>query len=708
MNRVDRSLFFRWIAVASFSSALLFLSPSVLAQGEIPTAPPAKTDSTSETSQPTQKTPPAIKSVYLVGSELDYPPFAMVDDKGQPYGYSIDLIKAAAEAMGMKLQFRTGPWNEMRSDLEKGEVDILPLVAYNEERDRVFDFSVTHTINDAAIFGRKNSPSFQSLNDLRDKEVIVMRGDWTYDYLVSRKQFRNLILVDSLTDGFRLLASGKHDYMFSPRLNGLVLVRELGLSDRLKTIGEAIQANKRGYAFAVRQGNTELLQRLDRGLNIIKASGTYDRIYDKWFSSVDSRGMSSEQVFSWIRNTILASAVIAALILAWSLSLRRQVHLRTRELEQAKGELETSNYKLEEYSQTLEHKVNERTQELRQTLEDLKKAQSELIQSEKMAALGQLIAGVAHEINTPLGAIRSSSENISEFFHENLAQLPELFRSIPLEHQANFTALVNSSDDSGSVLTSKERRKLKRRLTEELESEGVDEAEDVSDLLLDMEAYARLNTILPLLKDPQGFELLNLAYQLSTLQKSTSTIKTATDRAAKMVFALKTYSHQDHTGVKELANVIDGIETVLTLYHNKLKQGVEVIKNYAKIPDVYCYADELNQIWTNLIHNALQAMNYRGTLIVDVEQRSRYVVVSITDNGSGIAPEIMPRIFEPFFTTKRAGEGSGLGLDIVKKITKKHQGKVEVSSVPGKTTFSIYLPINLEPDPYAETHNNLR
>jgi two-component system, NtrC family, sensor kinase len=286
--------------------------------------------------------------------------------------------------------------------------------------------------------------------------------------------------------------------------------------------------------------------------------------------------------------------------------------------------------------------------------------------------------------------------------------LPELFRSIPLEHQANFMGLVNSSEDSGSVLTSKERRKLKRRLTEELETEGVEDAEDVSDLLLDMEAQDRLNAILPLLKDPQGSELLNLAYQLSTLQKSTNTIKTATDRAAKMVFALKTYSHHDHTGIKELANVIDGIETVLTLYYNKLKQGVEVIKNYAKIPDVYCYADELNQIWTNLIHNALQAMNYQGTLIVDVERRARYITVSITDSGSGIDPEIMPKIFEPFFTTKRAGEGSGLGLDIVNKITKKHKGKVEVSSVPGKTTFSIYLPIDLDPDPYAETHNNLR
>jgi signal transduction histidine kinase len=164
------------------------------------------------------------------------------------------------------------------------------------------------------------------------------------------------------------------------------------------------------------------------------------------------------------------------------------------------------------------------------------------------------------------------------------------------------------------------------------------------------------------------------------------------------VFALKSYARYDTTGEKIEINITDGIETVLTLYHNQLKQGVEVIRNYADLPAVLCYPDELNQVWTNLVHNALQAMNNKGTLTIDATQQDTRVLISITDSGKGIPPEIKSKIFEPFFTTKPAGEGSGLGLDIVKKIIEKHEGTIEVKSVPGQTTFTVSIPINLIKD----------
>jgi len=110
---------------------------------------------------------------------------------------------------------------------------------------------------------------------------------------------------------------------------------------------------------------------------------------------------------------------------------------------------------------------------------------------------------------------------------------------------------------------------------------------------------------------------------------------------------------------------------------------------------IMCYPDELNQVWTNLLHNALQAMDYRGTLQIEVKQQERNLLVSIADTGKGISSEIMPRIFEPFFTTKAPGEGSGLGLDIVKKIIDKHEGEIDVESASGKTKFTVRLPLNL-------------
>jgi signal transduction histidine kinase len=198
------------------------------------------------------------------------------------------------------------------------------------------------------------------------------------------------------------------------------------------------------------------------------------------------------------------------------------------------------------------------------------------------------------------------------------------------------------------------------------------------------------------LKDSQSRNIVQTAYQFATVQKSTKNIATATDRAAKIVFALKSYSRYDQSGSKVIANITDGIDTVLTLYHYQIKHGVEVVRNYGtNLPSVLCYPDELNQVWTNLVHNALQAMGNKGVLKIDVKHQANAISVSITDSGPGIPPEIMPRIFEPFFTTKPPGEGSGLGLDIVQKILEKHQGALQVESVPGQTKFTISLPIEI-------------
>ncbi|MGB5593687.1 MAG: HAMP domain-containing sensor histidine kinase, partial [Crocosphaera sp.] len=190
-----------------------------------------------------------------------------------------------------------------------------------------------------------------------------------------------------------------------------------------------------------------------------------------------------------------------------------------------------------------------------------------------------------------------------------------------------------------------------------------------------------------------------------TLRKSSETIKTATERAAKIVFALKSYARYDLGTEKMEGNLIHGIETVLTLYQNQIKKGVEVIKNYTELPLILCYHDQLTQVWTNLIHNALQAMNYQGTLTIDVKRDNDLVLVKITDSGKGISDKVMERIFEPFFTTKIAGEGTGLGLDIVQKIVKRHDGKITVNSLPGATTFTVSIPIITKQD-LSENMNN--
>jgi C4-dicarboxylate-specific signal transduction histidine kinase len=390
-------------------------------------------------------------------------------------------------------------------------------------------------------------------------------------------------------------------------------------------------------------------------------------------------------------------------------NLEEQIKQQTLELRQANIQLKQeicdrieAEAEVRRLNAELEQRVEERTaqlaesnRELAQVLVDLQAAQQELIHSEKMAALGQLIAGVAHEINTPLAAIRSSVQNISEFLTENLEKLPIFFRELSPEHQQYFFALLQKSTQEADTLSSKEKRQIKKALQRQLESQEIADADSLACTLADIGVHHEIEVFLPFLKSLDSSRILQTAYRFATVQKSARTIATATERAAKIVFALKTYGRYDNSGKKVLANIIDGIETVLTLYHYQLKQGVEVIRNYApNLPAILCYPDELNQVWTNLLHNALQAMDYRGNLKIEVKQQDQNILVKIADTGKGIAPEIMSRIFEPFFTTKGSGEGSGLGLDIVNKIIDKHYGMIGVESEIGQTTFTVSLPIS--------------
>lgn len=346
-------------------------------------------------------------------------------------------------------------------------------------------------------------------------------------------------------------------------------------------------------------------------------------------------------------------------------------------------------------SATLEENVRERTSELTQANEEIgrlnEKLRAELIRAEKMASLGHLIAGIAHEINTPLGAIRASVDNVSDALVETLEQLPGLFHSLPRELQNIFLCLVKRSVHRETRLSAREERKLKRKLIRILEKEDVDDADDIADTLTDMGVYNDIDTFLPILREGSQ-PALQTAYNLSSLQRSFQNIAVATDRAAKVVSALKNYARYDNnSGDRVEWDLTEGIETVLTLYHNQLKRGVEVIRNYEAIPLIPCYPDELNQVWTNLVHNAIQAMENNGTLTIDIRREENQAVVMFTDTGKGIPDKIRERIFEPFFTTKPVGEGSGLGLDIVRKIVEKHKGQIRVESEPGRTRFSVFL-----------------
>lgn len=353
----------------------------------------------------------------------------------------------------------------------------------------------------------------------------------------------------------------------------------------------------------------------------------------------------------------------------------------------------------------LEEKVALRTSELSEkntalalTLTELKNTQNQLIESEKLAALGQLIAGIAHEVNTPLGAIKASSENS----RDALASLRENFDLVvdkmDTGKKDQFIKLLVLSNNSNEKLSSKELRTLRVDLLLAYKFASIPHVDEVTELLLDMRIYENIADILKALGN-EVLEVVSLAYNINSLQNNNINILHACEQQSKIIFALKSYIHREQKDIMVTTDLSHDIDTVLMLYDNKIKDRVTVLKNYEQIPSIMCRHNELNQVWTNIIHNAIQAISQKGVLQIKILQNGESAIIQFQDSGDGIPEDIQNKIFTPFFTTKPKGEGSGLGLSICKKIVEAHGGTIYFTSRPGETIFTIKLPLKVGTTP---------
>lgn len=307
-----------------------------------------------------------------------------------------------------------------------------------------------------------------------------------------------------------------------------------------------------------------------------------------------------------------------------------EIEIQKKIIEESKDEINRTLTEVDKQHKLIEIK----NKELNVLLHDLKEAQQQLVMSEKMASLGQLTAGVAHEINNPINFVSANIKPLKEDLADIIDTIHEYERIIDENELDHFFAKA------------KEENKKK-----------------------------------------------DLEFTLNEVQELLKGIEEGALRTSEIVKGLRNFSRLDQNVVKN-TNINEGLESTLAILHSSFKDRISIVKEYRNLPEIACLPGEINQVFMNILSNAIQAIKGKGNIYITTKKMSNHVTIEIRDTGSGMTATTQHKIFEPFFTTKDVGKGTGLGLSISYGIIKKHNGTIEVTSTLGEgTTFLITLPV---------------
>jgi polar amino acid transport system substrate-binding protein len=547
-----------------------------------------------------QRQSPPTRRPLLVGGDKNYPPYEYLDENGQPAGFDVDLTKAIGEAMGVPVRFVLMDWSRLHEALADGTVDVLQRTPYSNLWLREAELTPPHTTINHAIFARKGTPAVASLDELAGKKVIVHPGGSINDILDGLGYEKDLIFSRTPVGGLRRLASGEGDYAVVAMLPGVFAIKQEGL-DNIRVVAKSVTTQP--YGFAVRHGDDATLSLLNEGLALVKQSGRYRELRRKWFGVMDSQAFSLRMALRY------AAVVLGPLLLLlggaalWTRSLKKQVAQRTRSLSEA--------------------------------LERLRENQQQLVQADKMAALGVLVSGVAHEINNPNGLILLNVPILKKINAEAGRVLDEVCRE-----RGDFPL--------GGSTYLRIRDKLPH-IVEVVE----ESAQRIRRIVDDLRDFSRVAPA----SDHKAFDLGEVARKAARLVGSSLTKAT-------------------------------------TRFRLDLAEG---------LPPVWGNPARIEQVVVNLLLNASQALSSPEqaiTATTALADDGQAVLLTVADEGVGIAPEDLPRLTDPFFTTKRASGGTGLGLSVSAGIVQEHGGSLDFVSQPGRgTTVRLRLPAATEAAP---------
>ena len=606
--------------------------------------------------------------VITAGSEIDFPPYATLDDKGRASGFSVELLEAVADAMGLSIKVSSGPWSEVLAAFKVGTYDMLPLVAVSAKRADMATYTKPHTVAYDCFFVRRGSKAISSLADAKGKEVIVMTSDAAHEALQNSGAPVRIVETRTILEAMRLLAAGKHDAVLSPKLLGHMVLHESRLEGVIEA-GKPISDYNRQFAFAVQRGNTELRDRLDQGISIVRATGKYDELYKKWFGGIEPHGALSMQMIMWVAGGMILLVLFAS---GWVLSYLRQMALK--ESEQVQSDLLEKLNQAQQLAMIGSWEWNLCTNEVwwsDETYRIFGVAQQDFVPD--FEANGKFIHP---DDRANYGSSFEHSLQTGEPLDINIRLI--VGDGEPKHCHAKGKVIYDISGKParfvGTVMDITKRRQIEQKLLDknsELDRFAYTVSHDLKSPLITIQAYAGM-----ILKDMKTGRYERAQDDMKRIEVAANKMTALLDDLLELSRVGRMMSEPSAIDMNLLVK-----ECIAQLAGMIERSQVEFVVQ-PDLPSVHGDGKRIAQVVQNLIENAIKYMGVQAAPCIEIgtRQEGKERIFFVSDNGKGIDPIHHEKIFGLFNKLETESEGTGIGLALVKRIIEAHGGKVWVES----------------------------